>query len=225
MICSDTQIPFQAEKALEFVIYLKKHFKIPDENCYHAGDELDNYFGGLYKRHPNMPHSPTSEIAASIDELKRWYRAFPKMKLAISNHMLRWVNKAVDAEIPLTLLRKYEEVIQAPDSWIWREEWIIQASKQTFRLIHGQGYSGQMGHINAALDAGLSTVIGHLASFGGVNHLSNLAGKKIWAANAGALIDTESLAFHYGKYMRRQATLGCIVVLNGGRTPVFVPYE
>lgn len=225
LIISDLQAPFQAEKALNFCSYLKKHFKVLDENCYNVGDEVDHYFGGLYKRNPNMKHSPTSEIQATIDELKRWYAAFPKMKLAISNHMLRWINKAVDAEIPTTLLRKYEEVIQAPDSWIWKDEWVIQGSKHTFRMIHGMGYSGQLGHVNAALDAGVSTVIGHLASFGGVNFLHNISGKKLWAANAGCLIDIESLAFHYGKYMRRQPTLGCVVVLDGGRTPVFVPYD
>lgn len=222
---ADTQSPFQAEKALEFCIYLKRHFKIPDENCYHVGDETDQYFGSLYKKDPNMRHSASTELLDAINELKRWYRAFPKMKLAISNHGVRWAKKALDAEIPSILMRKYEEVIQAPDSWIWREEWLIHGSKHPFRLVHGCGYSGQMGHINAAMDSGISTVIGHLHAFGGVNHLTNISGRKIWAANAGALIDSEALAFHYGKHNRRKPTLGSVVVLDGGRTPVFIPYD
>ena len=222
---SDLQCPFQAKKALEFIQYLKKTFNVTNENMYCVGDETDGYFGSLYKKHPDMHLSPTGEIKQTLDELKRWYSAFPKMKVAISNHGLRWVSKIIDADIPSQLLRPYREIIQAPDGWQWKQEWIIEGSKEKFRMIHGLGYSGDRGHVTAALDSGLSTVIGHLHAFGGVNHIRMISGVRLWAANAGCLIDTDSLAFAYGKYHRRQPTLGALVVLNGGSFPTFVPYD
>lgn len=190
-----------------------------------VGDEMDQYFGALYKRHPDMRHSAVSELKDSINELKRWYSAFPQMKVATSNHMLRWVNKAIEAEIPSMLMRKYQEVIESPKSWVWADEWIINASRMRFRVVHGMGYSGQFGHLAATQDAGISTCIGHLHAYGGVNHLNLLNGLNLWAANAGCLVDTESLAFFYGRYSRRKPTLGTVVILNGGTCPVFVPYS
>lgn len=225
LVISDTQIPFHAGKALDFCKYLKKTFNVSDENVYHVGDELDQYFGSQWKRHPDMRHSAVTEIRDSIDELKRWYLAFPRCKVAISNHMLRWMNKAVESEIPSVLMRKYQEVIEAPKAWVWADEWLIKAEKMPFRVIHGLGYSGERGHIQASLDKSISTVIGHLHSFGGIAHVRMINNVKIWAANAGCLIDTEAHAFHYGRYQRRQPTLGAVVVLNGGTMPVFVPYD
>lgn len=225
LIVSDTQIPFHAPRALEFVKYLRKTFKVPPENCYHVGDELDQYFGSLYKKHPDMKYSATGELKASIDELKRWYDAFPKMKLATSNHGLRWVSKFVEAEIPTQLLRPYREIIQAPDGWQWKDEWIVKAERMHFRIIHGTPYSGKDGHLNACLDAGVSTAIGHLHSFAAVNHVHLNTGKRLWAMNVGSLINEAELAFHYSRNHRRLAVCGAGVVLNGGTMPVFVPYS
>lgn len=148
------------------------------------------------------------------------------MKLAISNHGLRWVRKAIDAEIPSQVLRSYAEIIQSPPGWEWKQEWIVEGSKHRFRIIHGLGYSGARGHINAAIDGRISTAIGHLHSHGGVNHLNFLGSDgAIWAMNTGCLIDNHALAFAYGKENRYQPVLGCGVVVNGGRMPIFVPYS
>lgn len=222
---SDLQIPFEAPRSLEFVTYLKRHFKVPDENCYNVGDEIDCYFGSLYKKHPDQIHSAKTELQVAKETLKEWYARFPKMRLAISNHGLRWLRRAIEAEIPSELLRKYEEIIEAPDGWIWKDEWRIEASKQPFRMIHGMGYSGARGHVNAAIDGQMSTVIGHLHSHAGINYLKFMGGQQIWAANAGCLIDESALAFHYGKDNRQKPVLGSLVVVNGGTTPMFIPYE
>lgn len=145
------------------------------------------------------------------------------MKIAVSNHGLRWVKKAVAAEIPSQMIRAYQEIIGAPRGWVWKEEWIIKARKP-FRMIHGVGYSGINGARNATIDSGLSTVIGHLHSYGGVWHL-NTGGRRLWAMNTGCLVDEEAYAFEYGKYSRNKATLGIGVVVDGGQTPIFLPYE
>jgi hypothetical protein len=199
---------------------VKKEYRIPDANCFHVGDELDFYFASSYGKDPNTKLSAVVELEESINELSLWYEAFPEMKLAISNHGLRWLKKASEAGIPERLLKTYQEIIQAPKGWYWKEEWIVEA-KQPFRVIHGMGYSGKDGHRNAAIDGAISTIIGHLHSFAAVDHIK----KNIWAMNVGCLIDEASFAFAYGKYMRNKPVLGCGVVLNNGRTPLFIPFE
>lgn len=224
LIVSDTQKPYEAEKALSLCLYVKKHFKIPDENCLHAGDELDAFHGGLYPKGTEYTHTPSGEIAIAKQKMKEWYAAFPKMKVAISNHGLRWLKKATAAEIPSELLRQYREVFEAPIGWQWKEEWIIDC-KHPWRLIHGMGYSGKDGARNAALDSGMSTAIGHLHSHAGISYIKTQGRKEtIWGFNVGSLIDIESFAFKYGKYSRAQPCLGIGVVLEDGKMPIWVPY-
>lgn len=224
LVASDLQIPFEAEKALEFCKYIKRHFKVANDHCLCVGDEIDGYFGSVFGKSPDMKHSALTELDTMREKLRKWYHAFPEMKLATSNHGMRWVKKAMEAEIPSQLLRRYEEILQAPEGWKWKDQWFFN-DKHPFRMIHGMGYSGANGAKNAALDANISTVIGHLHSFAGVQYFKMMDGKRIWAANSGCLIDVESLAFHYGKYNRYQPTLGAMVILNNGSTPCFIPYE
>lgn len=188
-----------------------------------VGDELDQYFGSQYLKDPSINFSAAEEIEISKKKLKAWYRAFPKMMLCTSNHGLRWVKKAINAEIPSQLLRPYKEIIEAPYGWGWKDEWRFKC-KYPWRSIHGMGYSGQNGARNAAIDAGISTVIGHLHSYAGISMINTYGSNRlIWAMNSGCLIDTESFAFAYSKYSRNKPTLGCGVVIDDGKTPIFIP--
>lgn len=225
LLISDLQIPFEAEKALEFCAYLKRHYRIPNENVLNVGDELDCYHGGRWPKDPNGRFSATGELAQAKETLKAWYRAFPEMKLAISNHGLRWVKKASEAEIPAQLMRAYRDIIEAPSGWQWKDEWRFTGLKHPFRMIHGMGYSGMNGHRMAALDAGMSTAIGHLHSHAGIVHLRTLGGMKIWGFNTGSLIDPSQYAFSYGRENRMQPCIGAGVIFDQGSVPVWHPYD
>jgi len=229
LIISDLQVPFEHAKSLEFCLSIKKEFQIPDINkdgspgIINIGDELDQYFGSQYLKDPSVNMSAIDEINISKKKLRAWYRAFPKMALCTSNHGLRWVKKAVDAEIPSQLLRPYKEIIEAPDGWVWKDEWRFKW-KYPFRAIHGMGYSGQNGARNAAIDAGISTVIGHLHAHAGISMVNTYGSDRtIWAMNVGSLIDIEAFCFNYGKYSRNKPNLGCGVVIDDGKTPIFIP--
>lgn len=223
LVIPDTQIPFEAKDALTFAKAVQKEFRVPPENVYHAGDETDQYFGSTYKKDPNAWYTPDSELQASREKLLKWYAAFPQMKLAVSNHMLRWAKKAWEAEIPNQVLKPYRELIEAPEGWVWKDEWIVNL-KNPFRLIHGMGYSGQNGHVNAALDSGMSTVIGHLHGHAAITVIRR-PGIRCWAANAGCLIDETAFAFEYGRYVRNRPCNGVLVVIDGGLTPIWIPFE
>jgi hypothetical protein len=114
-------------------------------------------------------------------------------------------------------MRTYQEVINAPKGWVWQDEWIIKA-KYPFRVVHGMGYSGANGARNAAIDAKMSTAIGHLHSHAGVSYIQTQGhNQTIWGMNTGCLIDPDSFAFHYGKYSRNKPILSLGVVLDDGK--------
>lgn len=221
LVISDLQIPFEHPDALAFCKYIKKHYSISDENIICAGDEVDHYYGSLYKKDPNATVTANQEIAQTKDTLKRWYSAFPLMKVANSNHQQRWMKKFTDAEIPSQLMRSYQELIEAPPGWKWADKWRIK-TKHPFIVEHGTSYSGVSGHRTAAILNGCSTVIGHLHSFAGIDHIKT-QGQEIWAANSGCLIDTQAFAFHYNKNDRFQPTVGTLVVVDNGRWPMWIP--
>lgn len=219
---SDLQIPFHAHGALDFCRSVQRHYKIPPENILNVGDELDCFHGGMWAKGGDYEHTPKQELTAAKEILKEWYAAFPKMKLAISNHGLRWVRKATEAEIPSQLLRDYRQVIAAPEGWQWKEEWLFN-TKHPFRMIHGMGYSGRNGARNAAIDSGMSTLIGHLHSYAGIDYITTQR-LKIWGFNTGCMIDDESYAFSYGKYNRQKPCIGVGIICGQGSTPIWLPY-
>jgi hypothetical protein len=222
-VISDLQIPFEASKALSFCVHIKRHFKIPDANVLNVGDEVDQLHGGQYPKDPNGTHTADSEIRTARDKLREWAMYFPQMKLAISNHGMRWIKKAAAAEIPSQMMRAYQEVLDLPKRWVWQEQWVFK-TKHPFRMIHGMGYSGMNGHRTAALDGGISTVIGHLHSHAGISYITT-SHQKIWGMNSGCLIDASAYAFSYGKDSRFKPCLGAAVILDSGKTPVWIPYE
>lgn len=223
LIISDVQEPFGVEGAIPFCRAVQKEFRIDDDHIFCAGDESDFYFGSSHPKDPDAWLTPSGELKTLRLKLQLWARVYPRINFAVSNHMLRWLRRAFDSEIPKELLRDYREVIGAPKGWVWRDEWLIK-SKHPWRLIHGMGYSGKDGHRNAALDAGISTAIGHLHAHAGICHI-NTGHKRIWGMNTSCLIDMEAFAFQYSKYDRQKAVLGVGVVIDDGLTPIYLPFE
>lgn len=222
LIISDLQIPFELNDALPFVRKVQREFRIPLENLCCVGDETDQYWGSLFKKSPEAKHTANQEIEATKEKLRKWYKAFPYMKICESNHGNRWKKKAWESEIPSQLLRQYREVMEAPDGWEWRKAWLIQ-TKKPFLMEHGDDWGGQIPHKQAALHNGISTIMGHHHSLAGVEYLKT-NGLDVWGAICGSLIDFEQYAFEYARRAKFKPVIGCTVILNDGFSPLFVPY-
>jgi hypothetical protein len=220
----DYHAPFGHKRALSFCVSLQDEFDIPQKNIYCAGDFEDQYNFGRWPKDPNRAHTHIQEIEATRHEVKEWGKAFPLMKMLTSNHGTRIGKKAFEAELPSQLLRSHHEIFEYPKGWELAEEYVVIATKHEFVLQHGDGFSGVKGHIDAAIANGMSTAIGHLHSFAGVSHIRTKH-QHIWAANAGCLIDQSAYAFEYAKHSKFKATIGALVILDGGRWPIWVPLE
>ncbi len=222
LIISDLQIPFEHPKALEFCRNVQRNFKIPKENIYNVGDEVDQYWGGGWKKDPNALHTATQEITETIERMRPWYDAFPMMKLAESNHGTRWKRKALESEIPELMMRRYQSVLGAPDHWLWQKHWKVNC-KRPFIVEHGDDWGGQLPHLNASIHNGCSTIIGHFHSLAGIEHATT-NGLKVWGVVSGCLIDFQAYAFNYARSAKRKPVLAVTVVLDGGEWPVLVPF-
>lgn len=224
LILSDTQIPWHAKRVIPFLKQLQSEFKVPEENVLHVGDECDFLYLSRYPKNPNMRLSAIQEYEEMINTLSEFYVAFPVMRLCYSNHGARLANKALESQIPELYLRDYSELLQAPTTWVWARHWKVN-TRHPFIVEHGHKHSGVNAHRNAAMLNGTSTAIGHCHSFAAIDYINTEVVGRMWAFNVGCLIDAESLAFSYGKDQKFQPVLGCGVVLDDGRRPLFIPYE
>ena len=222
---SDTQKPFIHPQALEFILKVKKEFKIEDDEVYHVGDDLDFNCLSSFKKNPNSEFTPLGEIEQAKKQLKLWYKYLPKMKLAYSNHVDRISRKAMDAEIPASIIKSYREIIGAPIGWQWRDAWIFNAGREMVCVQHGTEYRSARSAINAAIDNGMmNTVTGHIHTNFSINHIRT-RNKKCWAMSVGCLVDESATAFDYAKHHRNKPLMGCGVTINGGGIPLLIPLE
>lgn len=109
--------------------------------------------------------------------------------------------------LPSRVFRPFREIWDLPKGWIDDWEFVIDNVK----YVHGTGYSGKTGHIQAAVDNRMSCVIGHIHSACGVNYVANNI-DMIFGMNVGCLIDRKAYAFAYGKDFRNKPILACGVV-------------
>lgn len=223
LFISDLQIPFEHKKALEFCRHIKRQYKIPDENVYCVGDELDEFWGSMFDKDGEFEHTPNQEIDESITRLRDWYIAFPKMKIAESNHGIRWKKKAMHAQIPLQMIKSYKEVFHMPPDWLFKKRWDIEA-KLPIIMVHGDSWGGQFPHKNAAIHLARNVVMGHHHSLAGIEHVKT-DGYDIWGMVSGCLIDFERYAFNYGRDHKMKPQVGASIVLDDGKTPVWLKLE
>jgi hypothetical protein len=217
LVVPDLQEPFAHKDSYEFIRAVRQHYDTG--TTVFIGDEVD--FHGVSPRFPIDPDgkSPGDELAAAVDALQRWYDLFSDealIRVCTSNHTGRIFKKAFQAGIPKKFLRHVNEFLEAPDSWEWRDHWVVDA----VRYEHGDAQGGVYAARTLALANRQSTVIGHHHSHGGVNYMANEQ-DIIFGLNAGCLIDRHAYVFDYGKQAKFKPTLGCGVVIYG--VPQFVP--
>ena len=221
LIIPDVQIPFEHPRSLTFLKEVKKEFSIPDENILCVGDELDEYWGGMYRKDPMASHTAMQEIEESREKLKAFIAAFPNLRICFSNHGTRWQRKAFEAEIPSIMMRQYQEVMEIPPTWRYADHWLIKA-KYPFLVEHGDKHGGTFPHVQASRINGISTAIGHFHSVLGVEYTNTTMGS-IWGMCVASLIDAEAYAFKYSLKHSKRPVLGCGVILDEGRTALPVP--
>ncbi len=209
----DLHCPFSHRDALAFLKAVRRQYRTDTTVC--LGDEADAHALSQHDHDPDGK-SAGDEYEAMLDRLRPFYAAFPRTRVAHSNHSARPFRRAAKFGIPSVYLRTYAEFMDAPKGWTWHESIDVDG----VMYVHGEGYGGPLGALKCAQANMGPVVIGHLHSYAGV--LFNANPKFLfWGLNAGCLIDRHAYAFAYAKNTPAKPILGCGVVRD--RVPTFVP--
>ena len=214
LVIGDTHLPYEKEGYLEFC--KKQYDKFNCDTVVHIGDLIDSH---ATSRHPSMPdaYSPGDELSYTIKKLRSWYRVFPHMKVCIGNHDVRAYKIAGENGLATKWLKGFAEVLEVPN-WEFEDEFEFNDVIYT----HGTGTSGRMSAITRALNAGQSTVIGHLHTDAGILY-HRLKNKTIFGMVVGCGVDENSYGMNYAKNFPRKSIISCGVVL--GNQPILINME
>ena len=179
------------------------------------GDEIDQHALGKWTSDPDG-YSAGHEHSLSLLMLEEYWDLFPKQDICISNHTWRIFKTAMNAGIPKAFLRDIKDFMNAPKGTQWQQRYIID----DIVFEHGENVSGVNAAFNAAMQNGMSTVIGHQHNFAGVKFTQRASGV-LFGMNVGCLIDLDQYAFNYTKTSRLKPMLGCGVIIEG--MPYFIP--
>lgn len=205
-VIPDLHIPGHCKDALEFIQDTFNDHNVTEVIC--TGDLIDHHYISFHSNELDALN-PIQEWKAAKKELKRWVKAFPKMKLCIGNHDQRPVRAAKLAGLPEDVfLKPLNTTYELPKTWVWRERWDID----NVIYEHGVGSNGMYGAKNSALKLGSAYVQGHTHAYAAVFDLPQIR-HRFSAMNVGALIDKSKYHSRYAKLIYKvEMSLGCGIV-------------
>lgn len=213
-VIGDTHLPFVHPRYLEFCKDTFAEYECT--KIIHIGDWWDNHAMSYHEADPDGM-SAGDEYDKALEIAQDWYEAFPEVTWLSGNHDNIPKRKIMSAGLTKRVLR--ENLYELPDGWINREAVVID----DVHYSHGIGMAGMNGHRNHAITKGMSAVMGHCHSFGGVAYVSNPY-QIVFGMNTGCGIDIEAYAMAYGKHYPHRPTLGCGIVFNPSMA-IFVPMD
>ena len=209
LVIPDMQIPFQHQRALEFLQRTQEAYQCDEVIC--VGDEWDLAALSKYPKDPNGM-SAGDELASARKATQPFTEAFPKLRLCESNHRQRLYKRAFEAGIPTEYIAETHKYMQVPKGWKWAFQWEIDG------IVFEHGDRGKP---MALVDANMkSTVFGHHHTEAGIWYLKK-SSQQFFAMNVGCLIDVTAYAFRYAVLAKKRPVLACGVILDG--LPIIVP--
>lgn len=172
------------------------------------GDVVDWHAISFHPKHPDAPGA-SEEYERALACVQEWYAAFPKATVSIGNHDARVLRLAESVNIPSFLVKDYAEAWQTP-AWKWEYDTVID----DVYYFHGTDRRGAHPAFNAVRDMGMSVVMGHVHTAGGVKWMCN-PHRRLFGMDTGCGIDDRTAAMAYGKHFRQKSIIGCGVVIDG----------
>lgn len=207
LVIADLHAPVTRRHYLQFCKDTKRKYRC--DTVVFIGDVVDWHAVSFHAAIPECP-SPDDEYKLALQEVQKWYKAFPVAKVCIGNHDARPKRLAESVNIPARLLRDYNEQWKTP-LWEWGTSFIID--DVFYHHGHGKG-TGINPAYNTAKNMGMSVVIGHSHSKAGVKWLVNPL-RRWFGMDVGTGVDDRKMAFAYAKEQTYRSILSCGVVLDG----------
>lgn len=205
-VISDTHLPFEHQRALDFVVETFEHWGVT--RVVHIGDFIDNHAISYHEHDPDGL-SPGNEYELAIEKAHEWYAAFPHLSWCQGNHDRLPSRKLMSAGLPRRMMR--DRLFERPPGWEAVDSVVIDDVLYT----HGVGCGGGVnGPRLLATRRAQSCVVGHFHHNAGVQTIPMRDGAQRFGMGVGCLIDRKQYAFEYAKEMGSCA-LGCGIVIEG----------
>ena len=215
LVIPDLHNPCSRKGGLAFCKDLRRKYKTT--RTIFIGDVTDWHGISFHAKHPEMP-GPKDEHELALKCIKKWYKAFPNATVILGNHDRRVIRLAESVNIPAKFIRNYEDIWETP-KWKWVDDYIIDEVYYT----HGDGAgSGMYPAYNLVRKMGMSCVLGHHHSAGGVKWLVNPL-RRMFGLDTGCLIDDKQMAFAYSKKAVMRSVLSAAVVIDGIPEHIVMP--
>ncbi|WP_209015563.1 hypothetical protein, partial [Roseibium sp. RKSG952] len=214
------QAPAHHPDAISFLKEVRDKYK--PTHVVAIGDEVDWCWLSDYAKQAEADN-PLAEDDAAICFMRDLYASFPSVSALHSNHVQGRMEKArLRSRFPKRFLRELPDILDAPLSWQWYDEIIID--DVLMRHGHKDGVNLKraiLEDIPARFGRPYSLVIGHHHQRFGQACPDILYGGSIyWGAFTGCLLDPTHPFFSYSRGTERLGTL----VIDHGR-PVPIPLK
>lgn len=213
----DIQAPAHHPDTIPFLTEIRDRYK-PTINIA-IGDEVDFCWLSDYAKQSEADN-PEAEADAAIAFMRQLYACFPSVYALDSNHVKGRIEKArMRSRMPKWMLRELPEILDAPLSWQWYDEIIVD--DVLVRHGHKDGVNLKraiLEDIPARFGRPYSLVIGHHHSrFGQACPDLLYGGSVFWGAFTGCLVNP---AHPFFSYSRGNERLGTLVIDHGRPIPI-----
>jgi hypothetical protein len=213
LVISDMHIPFHHPDTFPFLRTLNLKYKFDKIIC--IGDEVDYHAISFHDSNPDLP-SAGDELAQSKQHLKVLYKMFPKMDIVESNHGSLVYRKALASGLSKHFFRGYNDILGAPEGWVWKFDIKINTPLGLVYFCHGKaGVAGRL-----ASQYGMSTVQGHYHEKAQIHYIGTPE-KLMYDMHIGCLADDKSLALGYNKINPKRPIVSIGIIIDG--IPQIVP--
>lgn len=211
----DLHEPFSLDDYIEFCRETQEKYKCG--LVIFIGDLLDQHAMNYHEHNPDGL-SPGEETFLAINRMNAWYKTFPNSKVCPGNHDLIAYRKMHTYGISNIFAKEYKDVINAPKSWLFKTNHIINNVFYT----HGTGVSGVSGCFKIMQQNRMSSVIGHLHSESNIRFSASYK-DLLFAKTVGCGINYKLYPFDYGKNFVAKPIINVGVTLENGTLPLLIP--
>jgi len=208
-IIGDRHAPFTHPDYFKFVYEVFNKFQVNE--IVDIGDDTDFHAISYHESDPDGM-SAGDELDKAIEQVQKYYKAFPVATVIIGNHDRLVYRKAFSGGVSKRWIKEYKDVLNVPN---W--EFVESIELFNVNINHGEG-----GTARTKMKKELQSQIqGHLHSDFYVEYI---VGKnfRIFGMQVGCGVDHKSYAMAYGKNFKKPA-IGCGVLLNKGNLPIIIP--
>ena len=200
--------------------FIKKVAEVykPDK-VINLGDEVDHHNLSFHETELECPYTASQEFEEAQRYFSNFYDMFESMDIMESNHGSMVFRKSNACKLPRKFLKNYNEVLEAPKTYKWHKNLIVETPRGLVNFSHGN-YAPKNAMKKSQLRS-MSQVQGHYHNDFNIEYWQNDLGQVYFGMTCGCLIDDEKYAFLYNKTYIPRPLLGCGIIYEG--IPELIP--